>query len=529
MAYSLAVRFFLKALEYFYRTLRHTVHSCLAIAFRKDAGRTVPPIRDPILLKSAAQLAEEIRTRKVKSQDVVLAYLRRIEEVDPLINATVERRRAAALREAEEVDALVESGAMTREQMARERPLLGVPLTVKVLLSVKGMRSTAGSLLFRDALAAEDAPTVSLMRRAGAIVVATTNTAEMGMHFETNNYAHGRTANPYDLARTSGGSSGGESALISAGGSLLGLGNDMAGSIRLPCMFTGLFGHKPSKGLVTSHGSFPAPISELEKFLFTGPMCRYSMDLQLAMSVLTSQNKNPLKFGQRVNFKDLKVYYMTSVGYHPLITPIDTETALAIKKAVSHFESTYGIKAKEVKIPNLKSAAAIYIHNLMSSCKDIGHALTSGKGDITPFKEFLKHLLGRSTLTQGPIIVMNSPYFPLLYNEDDVVYYEKLGKKLAGEFRQLLDDKSVLLFPTFPLQAPYHHEITMLLPSTCYTLVYNLLGLPVTQCPMGLRADGLPVGLQIVGGMNNDPLTIACAAELEKAFGGWIPPGRTRK
>ncbi|CAL1260759.1 unnamed protein product [Larinioides sclopetarius] len=171
-------------------------------------GRVVPNVKNPLLLKSATKLAEEIREGKLRSEDVVQAYMDRILEVEPYINATVDRCFLPAMEEARKVDSLIASGEYTKEELAESKPLLGVPFTVKVLLKVKGLRCTGGSLLYADLKAEEDSPSVALMKKAGAIVIATTNSAEMGMDFETNNLIHGKTCNPFDTNRTSGGSSG---------------------------------------------------------------------------------------------------------------------------------------------------------------------------------------------------------------------------------------------------------------------------------------------------------------------------------
>lgn len=140
--------------------------------------------------------------------------------------------------------------------------------------------------------------------------------------------------------------------------------------------------------------------------------------------------------------------------------------------------------------------------------------------------DLLKWFFGKSTFSFGPLLVLNLGQYPL-YNKDNVPYYQEKLKKMVEEFEKLLDDEdTVFFFPTFPITAPYHEEMNSTrFPSIGYTGVFNFVGLPATQCPLGLDKEGLPYGMQIIGKMNNDPLTIACAVELEKAFGGWIQPG----
>ncbi|GFS75584.1 fatty-acid amide hydrolase 2-A [Trichonephila clavipes] len=447
--------------------------------------------------------------------------MERILEVEPYINATVDQCFSEALDEAKEVDVLIASGKYSKKQLAEEKPLLGVPISVKVLLIVKGLRCTAGSLLFENLRAAEDAPSVALLKKAGAIVIATTNSAEMGMDFETNNILHGKTCNPFDTSKTSGGSSGGESALVAASGSVLGLGNDLLGSIRVPCHFTGLFGHKPSVGLVPNLGCHPTPDPTLLPYLYTGPMCRYAEDLIISMRILSSQSRVPVNFGQKVDFKNLKIYYMKEIR-SPMIAPVDSDIALALKSAVSYFTKNYYLEAEEVKMDSLYDANRAVINLIYSRMKDFKATLTAGKGNFINEKlEMVKFLLGKSTLSKAPLVALNGSKIKLFLDSSRTPNYEKLVKSWEIEFGSFLDENSILMMPTLPIPAPYHDEMTLFLPSTCYTSIFNVLGFPSTQCPLGLNSNGMPHGIQIVGCKNNDALTIACAVELEKAFGGW--------
>ncbi|GFR13497.1 fatty-acid amide hydrolase 2 [Trichonephila clavata] len=193
--------------EYIFLFVRIIAHYVLAIWFG-GKGKTVPPVENPLLLKSATKLAEEIREGKLKCEDVIEAYIERISVVDPYINATVEQSIDVALREAREVDLLVASGKYTKEHLAAVKPLLGVPFSVKLLLNVKGYLNTSGCRCFENMRATKDAECVRLFKEAGAIVIATTNVPEFGMNMETFNYVHGRTKNPYDTNRACGGSSG---------------------------------------------------------------------------------------------------------------------------------------------------------------------------------------------------------------------------------------------------------------------------------------------------------------------------------
>ncbi|KAG8196377.1 hypothetical protein JTE90_009593 [Oedothorax gibbosus] len=456
--------------------------------------------------------------------------MQRILEVEPYINATVERPFAEALAEAKEADALVASGNYTREQLALDKPLLGVPFSVKGLLKVKNLQCTSGSLLFKDHIATEDSTSVELMKKAGAIVIATTNCPEFGMDLETNNRVHGKTCNPYGVNRTPGGSSGGESALVGAAGSVIGIGNDLIGSIRVPCHFTGIYGHKPTMGLVSNGGVVPNPHPGMEMFISTGPMCRYAEDLIASMKVLSTHEETRLKFGKSVNFKKIKICYMTQIQ-SPLVAPVDSEILGGLKKAISYFETTYDVTSKEINVPLLYDTNRCVCSHISSpedlkETEDLKEVMTQGKASHINVKtDLLKYLVGKSTFTRGPLVVMNFVRSSPLFNKNKTEFYKQMLNKLAKEFDHLLDEDTVLLMPTLPTSAPYHTEMMAYIPSTCYTSIFNILGLPSTQCPLGINRDGLPFGIQIVGRKYNDPLTIACAIEIRKEFGGWVQPG----
>ncbi|CAL1292225.1 unnamed protein product [Larinioides sclopetarius] len=503
----------------------NSIAHCIYFLFYCGKGKIVPSVKNPLLLKSATKLAEEIREGQLKSVDVVQAYINRILEVEPYINATVDRCFLDAMEEARSVDALIASGQYTKEHLSDSKPLLGVPFSVKVLLLVKGLRCTGASKLFADLKAGDDSPSVALMKKAGAIVIATTNSAEMGMHFESYNLLHGKSCNPYDTNRTSGGSSGGESALISAAGSVLGLGNDMLGSIRVPCHFTGLFGHKPTMGLVPNLGCHPTPDPSMAHYVYTGPMCRYAEDLIVSMRVLSSESGMAISFGRKVDFRNLKICYLKSIR-GPMVAPVNKDVTQGLENAIFYFKNKYEVNSKEVNIPSLYDASRCVVSALFQGIKDLKATLTAGKGThINEKLDFVKYFFGKSTFSNGPLVTMNMSKISMLYDENKVAHYNELLESWVKEFDHLLDDNTVLLMPTLPVTAPYHTEMFYFLPSTCYTSIFNVLGLPSTQCPIGYTSNGLPYGIQIVGSKNNDALTIACAVELEKAFGGWKSPG----
>lgn len=228
---------------------------CLLGPFFKLRGlkkrRRCPPIEDRILLLSATEIAQKIRKREISSEEVIVAYVKRCRQVNPSINAIVEDRFDAAIQEAREIDSFLQSTTKDEAKIASERPLLGLPVTVKESIAVQGMSYSVG-VKDTPSRATEDADVVARIREAGGIPLLVSNTPELCMWWHTFNKVTGTTRNPYDTRRTAGGSSGGEAALVSAGASLLSLVSDIGGSARLPALFCGVFGHKPTPSKFSS-------------------------------------------------------------------------------------------------------------------------------------------------------------------------------------------------------------------------------------------------------------------------------------
>ena len=236
---------------------------------------------DPLLLLSATEIARRIRARELGVHDVVLAHIRRIQQVEPKVRAVVQDRFGLALDEARRADETLAS-----RSHGELPPLFGVPCTIKEAFALEGMPNTGGLFARKGRKATCDATTVKRLRAAGAIPLGVTNLSELCMWMESSNRVYGRTNNAYDPTRTAGGSSGGEGAIVGAGGSPFGLGSDVGGSIRMPSFFNGVFGHKASGGLVPNSGQFPLAENDALRYLTTGPLCRRACDLMPLLRVL---------------------------------------------------------------------------------------------------------------------------------------------------------------------------------------------------------------------------------------------------
>ena len=228
---------------------------------------------------SAIAMAEQIRNKELSPIELVEAHLDRIEKLNPQLNAFVQVDAESATRQAQAAEAAV----VRHEKLG---PLHGVPISIKSSIEVAGLRCEAGSKLRAGFVAARDAPLVSRLRNAGAIILGTTNAPELLMAWETDNLLYGRTNNPWDLSRTSGGSSGGEAAAIAAGCSAGGVGSDGGGSIRVPAHFSGICGLKPTPGRIPATGHFPTSVGPFALLGVVGPMARTVADLKVLFEVM---------------------------------------------------------------------------------------------------------------------------------------------------------------------------------------------------------------------------------------------------
>ena len=255
---------------------------------------------------SAVAMAEQIRKQELSPVELVEAHLARIEKLNPKLNAFVHVDAEGARRQARAAEK-----AVTRHE--KLGPLHGVPISIKSSIEVKGMSCESGTKLRAGFVAAQDAPLVSRLRQAGAIILGTTNAPELLMAWETDNLLYGRTNNPWDLSRTPGGSSGGEAAAIAAGCSAGGVGSDGGGSIRVPAHFSGICGLKPTPGRIPATGHFPTSVGPFALLGVVGPMARTIADLKVLFEVMQGPDDSdpsaapvPVRWPKRDDLKKLR-------------------------------------------------------------------------------------------------------------------------------------------------------------------------------------------------------------------------------
>jgi len=476
----------------------------------------------PLLHCSALELAAHIRDGRHTAAEVLAQHVAHLRAWHPTLNAMVQQRFEAARHEALRADEAVAAGR--REDLP---PLHGVPCTIKEAFAVAGMRNTGGLWARRDVCADADAVTVARLRAAGAVVMGTSNVSELCMWMEASNRIYGRTSTPYDASRTAGGSSGGEAALVGAGCSPCGLGSDVGGSIRLPAAFCGVFGHKPSGGLVSNDGQYPNASPDGQRILTTGPLCRRAEDLMPLLRILTGDVKREqvapelsraLGDPAAIEIGRLRTYVVPDNG----LIPVARSVRGGIRRAGRALQQA-GAEVQTRRFSRLRRSLEIWAAAMQAAGGPSFRELLANGGHLSVSTELARLPLGRSDYTLPALFLCVleevSSRLPGVRSAASV-----LGDELRAELDAALGDDGVLLFPPYPTPAPRHGRPLLLPFLWVYTAIFNALQLPVTQVPVGFDAQGLPLGVQVVGPYGRDDLTIAVALQLQRSLGGWVPP-----
>ena len=284
---------------------------------------------------SASKLAAMLRASEITSRQTVEAYFAQIKEQNPTYNAIVTLNETQALAQADHADQALRDGKPCG-------PLHGVPITIKDTYRVKGSRTTVGYLPLKDYVPDSDAVAVKLLKEAGAIIIGRTNTPTLAMDMQTDNPIFGKTNNPWDVQRTPGGSSGGCATALATGMTSLSLGSDLAGSIRLPASFCGVYGLKPTHGVVSFEGHMvplPGEINGYRTLAVAGPLARSIDDLALALDALTQptshdRNVAPLlaNLGENVDISKLKIAWTDNFGGVPVSAEVKEKLQACVNK-----------------------------------------------------------------------------------------------------------------------------------------------------------------------------------------------------
>ena len=469
------------------------------------------------LTASAMEMAAALRARRVTSRALVDAHIARIVAVNRRINAMVQFRFDAARADADAADARLDQDAA-----ADLPPLLGVPCTIKENFAFPGFPQVSGMVSRRDAIAEVEAPTVARLRAAGAIVLGFSNTPELCMWMETANRVYGRTCNPYDARRIAGGSSGGEGSLIGAGASPFGLGADVGGSIRFPAFFNGVFGHKPTPGIVPNTGQYPQPVGEMNRNCVTGPIARRADDLWPLLEILAGPDGvDPVCTAgalrgdpARVKLGSLRILSIHDDGRRRVAADLGAAQARA-----AEWLGRQSLGLSHLQPRALRHAFDIWAA-MMQAADPLPFAVQLGDGRrISTLRELARWPLGLTphTLPALALALLESVPMPR-------ARYVEMGQALRAELLEALGDDGVLLYPPYTRVAPRHNHPLFTPFDFAYCGIFNVLGFPATQVPLGLNAQGLPLGVQVIGAPGRDAQTIAVAQALERQFGGWVMP-----
>ncbi len=458
-----------------------------------------------LTFSSATALASAIRTKKVSSLEVVDAHLRQIERANPELNAVVLALADTARAAARDADAALARGESSG-------PFHGVPMTVKDAWEVAGTPSTGGTLGRARYIPQKDATVIERMRAAGAIPIGMTNLPELSMAFESDNLVHGRTNNPYDPARTPGGSGGGGAAAIAAGMSPIEIGGDLGGSIRLPCHFCGIAGIKPTTGRVPLTGYFPPPYGWVSHFATAGPMARTVEDLAAALPVVagpdwidSAVHDVPLLDPRAVALKGLRVAFHTDNG----IMPARDDVAAVVVSAAKALESA-GAKVAEARPSGVEQCMVIFL----------GMATADGGAGL--------RMLLDAAGTRKTHALMDA-VLAMAGESKSAEFLQGLWAQVSTYRRDMLGflkDYDLILCPVNALPAMEHGtsfqpERT---PAFSYTIAYNLTGWPGAVVRCGSSREGLPVGVQAVARPWREDVALAAAGHLEIALGGYRRP-----
>lgn len=505
----------------------NTVGSLFGLFIRPNRAK-IPTIDDEILLKSAVKLSDEIKSGKLTSEKVIEAYIKRIKQVNPIINAVVDENYDQALKRARKLDERLRNardGSSNEDKHLLEGQLVGVPVTVKETIQLEGSSYTAGLPSRASKRADRTSPSVEQLIDAGLIPIGSTNTPCMNLWWDSYNLVYGRSNNPHDLSRITGGSSGGEAAILAAAGSVVGVGSDLAGSIRIPACFCGVFGHKPTPLTVSNDGCYPVFKEKQNLMRGVGPMTRYAVDLAPMLKLMIKpEYLERLRLDEPVDLSKIKIYFCEDIN-DPLVVKCDQDVITGLRAAVQHFESTYQVKSEKVELEEFR-----YGLPLWSAEFEGGRIYTpdhpNGFVPYDPFVEIFKCLIGTS---EFPLNAIVSGFLEKLGSKEGTGKHKYLTNKaeqLRHRFNKLLGDDGVLIMASHPQPATHHQTSIFKFLNCTYTAVGNVLHAPITQCPVGMSREGLPIGIQIISRSFNDRLSLAVAVELEKLFGGWIPPAK---
>ncbi len=466
-----------------------------------------PQMIDLVLLPAARQL-ELLRAGEVSIVDLAEAHIRQIERLNPVLNALVDFDSERVQAQARRLDA----------QTAERGRLHGLPVTVKSSIATAGYRCEIGSLLHKGDIPRQDAVVVARLRAAGALILGTTNCPEFLMAYETANLLHGTTHNPWDLDRSPGGSSGGESAAIAAGMSAAGLGSDSGGSVRVPAHFTGICSLKPTPGRVPGIGHLPPCVGPFSTLGAIGPMARTIGDLALLFRVLGGQDRSdpvsppvPLRGPTLDDLRTHAIGFFEDDG----LVPVTSETRAAVNAAAQCLREA-GFRVEPFRPRTLEQLRKLWWTFFVQCGAMFYEPEIRGRHDLLSpiFREFLEIAEAAGPLSTAELLNAWAGSDLLRARTlEEMQYYPVLLCPVAsipafrpGERSWTIDGKTVNY-----LDAVRH------------TQWFNVLAAPGAVVPVGRSPEGLPIGVQVVARPFEDEVALAIAGIVDAEF-GYRPP-----
>jgi Asp-tRNA(Asn)/Glu-tRNA(Gln) amidotransferase A subunit family amidase len=460
------------------------------------------------VIEPAVRQLAMVRAGEISIVELAEEHIAQVERLEPQLNAfadfDAERVRAEA----------------RRLQAAKEPqgPLHGLPVTMKSSIATAGFKCEIGSLLHKGDVPREDAVVVARLRAAGALILGTTNCPELLMAYETANLLRGRTSNPWDLERTPGGSSGGESAAIAAGMSAAGLGSDSGGSVRVPAHFTGICSLKPTPGRIPAAGHLLANVGPFAVLGAVGPMARSMEDINLLFRTLSGQDAND-PVSPRVELRELSLDDLrtNAIGFFEDdgLVPVTVETRTAVHAAVAALREA-GFRVEPFRPSTLEAMRKLWWTFFVQCGAMFDEPAIRGKREkLSPiFKEFLRIAEAAGPLSAAELL--NA------WAEMDLQRAKTLEEMRAYP---------VLLCPVASVPAWRHDERVWniegrdvkYLDAVRHTQWFNVLAAPAAVVPVGSSHEGLPIGVQIVSRPFEDEVALGVASIVDAAF-GYRPP-----
>lgn len=479
-------------------------------------------MQTPINYLSASELAAKIRNGEITSRQAVESFFEQIEKHNPALNAVVTLNEIEALAAADAADRARENG----ENLGA---LHGVPITIKDTYKVKGLRATAGYEPLKDYIADEDAVPVKLLRDAGAIIIGKTNTTVLAMDMQTFNPIFGRTNNPWDVERTPSGSSGGCATALAAGMTSLSIGSDLAGSIRVPAAYCGVYGLKPTHGVLSLEGHIPpvpGEVNGVRTLAVPGPLARSVDDLALALEILSQPNAYDRNIapllpddGETLDISQLKIAWMDDFGGVPISVEVKEKLHGFVDKLAQAGASVHKVEPQGMdyeKIWELWSAfvgaqSNLDMSNLMRS---IGAAFA--KKSVTPIPMHRKIVGPTSVKKLMEAFALQSRYITKMDNFLSEYDAWICPVSSTTAIRHMQPNRNFGIFRIYDTPVSVDGvDVPYYVATQSYTTALTVMDSPVVSMPVGLGDSGLPVNVQVVSRRYTDRRLLKVAKALD--------------